>query len=133
MEGQNNSRHTDKRIESDKFTNGTVARIRNGQWAPGVLRDTIFEMARVFKQMDDSYLAVRAEDIRNIGRQVLAHLHEAAPEDRTYPKRCILAGVDVSPAEISKVPRYRLVGIVSVQGSNLPHPGIICRKIIREP
>ena len=116
-------------LESDKLTNGTVTRIRNGQWARGALRDTIFEMARVFEQMDDPYLAARAEDIRNIGRQVLAHLQQAAPEDRTYPKRCILAGVEVSPAEISKVPRDRLAGIVSFQGSALSHTAIICRAL----
>jgi phosphotransferase system enzyme I (PtsP) len=116
-------------LESDKLTNGTVARIRNGQWARGALRDTIFEMARVFEQMDDPYLAARAEDIRNIGRQVLAHLLQAAPEDRAYPKRCILAGVEVSPAEISKVPRDRLAGIVCVQGSALSHTAIICRAL----
>jgi len=116
-------------FESDRLTNGTVARIRNGQWARGALRDTIFEMARVFEQMDDMYLAARAEDIRNIGRQVLAHLQQAVPEDRTYPKRCILAGVEVSPAEISNVPRDRLAGIISVQGSALSHTAIICRAL----
>ena len=116
-------------LESGKLTNGTVARIRNGQWARGALRDTIFEIARVFEQMDDPYLAARAEDIRNIGRQVLAHLQQAAPEDRTYPKRCILAGAEVSPAEISKVPRDRLAGVVSVQGSALSHTAIICRAL----
>ena len=116
-------------LESDKLTNGTVARIRNGQWARGALRDTIFEMTRVFEQMDDPYLAARAEDIRNIGRQVLAHLQQAAPEYRTYPKRCILAGAEISPAEISKVPRERLAGIVCVQGSALSHTAIICRAL----
>jgi phosphotransferase system enzyme I (PtsP) len=106
-------------LESDKLTNGTVARIRNGQWARGALRDTIVEMARVFEQMDDPYLAARAEDIRNIGRQVMTHLQEDAPGAQIYPKRCILAGVEVSLAEISKVPRDRLAGIICVQGSAL--------------
>ena len=116
-------------LESGKLTNGTVARIRNGQWARGALRDTIVEMARVFEQMDDPYLAARAEDIRNIGRQVMTHLQKDAPGVRTYPKRCILAGVEVSPAEITKVPRDRLAGIVCVQGSALSHVAIICRAL----
>jgi phosphotransferase system, enzyme I, PtsP len=116
-------------LESGKLTNGTVARIRNGQWARGALRDIIVEMARVFEQMDDPYLAARAEDIRNIGRQVMTHLQEDAPGAKTYPKRCILAGVEVSPAEISKVPRDRLVGVVSVQGSALSHTAILCRAL----
>jgi phosphotransferase system enzyme I (PtsP) len=68
-------------------------------------------------------------DIRNIGRQVLVHLQQAAPESRTYPSPCILAGVEVSPAEISNVPRGRLAGIVSVHGSALSHAAIICRAL----
>jgi phosphotransferase system enzyme I (PtsP) len=116
-------------LESGKLTNGTVERIRNGQWARGALRDTIVEMARVFEQMDDPYLAARAEDIRNIGRQVITHLQEDTPGAKTYPKRCILAGVEVSLAEISKVPRDRLTGIVCVQGSALSHMAIICRAL----
>jgi phosphotransferase system enzyme I (PtsP) len=116
-------------LESDKLTNGTIARIRNGQWAPGALRDTIFEMAHIFEQMADPYLAARAEDIRNIGGQVLVHLQQAAPASRTYPSPCILAGVEVSPAEISNVPRDQLAGIVSVHGSALSHTAIICRAL----
>jgi phosphotransferase system enzyme I (PtsP) len=116
-------------LESGKLTNGTVARIRNGQWARGALRDIIVEMARVFEQMDDPYLAARAEDIRNLGRQVMTHLQEDAPGAKTYPKRCILAGVEVSLAEISKVPRDRLAGIASVHGSALSHTAIICRAL----
>ncbi len=116
-------------LESDKLTSGTVARIRNGQWARGALRDTVFEMAHVFEQMVDPYLAARAEDIRNIGRLVLAHLQQAVPGTRTYPKQCILAGVEVSQAEISNVPRDRLAGIICVQGSELSHIAIICRAL----
>ena len=116
-------------LESDKLSTGAEARIQSGQWARGALRDTIVEMARVFEQMDNPYLAVRAEDIRNIGRQVLTHLIENAPGDRTYPTHCILAGVEVSPAEISKVPRDRLAGIICVQGSALSHIAIICRAL----
>ena len=116
-------------LESDKLTNGTVARIRNGQWARGALRDTIVEMALVFEQMDDAYLAARAEDIRNIGRQVMSHLQKNAPGPKTYPKRSILAGVEISPAEISNVPRDRLAGVICIQGSALSHIAIICRAL----
>jgi phosphotransferase system enzyme I (PtsP) len=116
-------------LESDKLSTEAEARIRNGQWARGALRDTIVEMAHVFEQMDDPYLAARAEDIRNIGRHVLTHLQEAAPGARTYPKQCILAGTEVSPAEISNLPRDRLAGIICVQGSALSHIAIFCRDL----
>ncbi len=116
-------------LESDKLTAGAVARIRNGQWARGALRDTIFEMAAVFERMSDPYLAARAEDIRNIGRQVLGHLQKVESGTGTYPTQCILAGTEVSPVAISNMPRDRLAGVVCIQGSALSHVAIVCRAL----
>jgi phosphotransferase system enzyme I (PtsP) len=116
-------------FESDRLNAGTIARIRNGQWARGALRDTIFELAHVFEQMDDPYLAARAEDIRNIGRHILIHLQGAAPSSGEYPKQCILAGKELSLAEITAVPRERLAGAVCIKGSALSHIAIICRAL----
>jgi phosphotransferase system, enzyme I, PtsP len=116
-------------FESDRLNAGTIARIRNGQWARGALRDTIFELAHVFEQMDDPYLAARAEDIRNLGRHILIHLQGAAPPSGAYPKQCILAGIELSLAEISAVPRDRLAGAVCIKGSALSHIAIICRAL----
>ena len=116
-------------LESDKLTAAAVARIRKGQWARGALRDTIFEMARIFEQMSDPYLAARAEDIRNVGRQVLGHLQKVEAGTGAYPMQCILAGREVGPTEISNMPRDRLAGIICVQGSALSHVAIICRAL----
>ena len=113
-------------LESDRLNAETVARIRNGQWARGALRDTIFELAHVFEQMEEPYLAARAEDIRNIGRHILTHLQGASAAPEKYPKQCILAGKELSLAEISKVPRDHLAGVICMQGSALSHTAIVC-------
>ncbi|MBI5894607.1 MAG: GAF domain-containing protein, partial [Desulfobacterales bacterium] len=116
-------------LESDKLNAGTIARIRNGQWARGALRDTILELAQVFDKTDDPYIAARAEDIRNIGRHILTHLQGAGRASGEYPKQCILAGMELSLSEISDVPRDRLTGIISVKGSAVSHTAIICRAL----
>ncbi len=116
-------------LESDRLNAGTVARIRNGQWARGALRDTILELTHVFEQMDDPYIAARAEDIRNIGRHILIQLQGSAPTSGEYPKQCILAGIELSLAEISNVPRERLAGIICMKGTALSHTAIICRAL----
>ena len=46
-----------------------------------------------------------------------------------YPKLCILAGMELSLAEISNVPRDRLAGIICMNGSALSHIAIICRAL----
>ena len=116
-------------LESDRLNAGTVARIRNGQWARGALRDTIFELAHVFQQVEDPYLAARAEDIRSVGRRILINLQGTAPTPGGLPKQCILAGTELSLAEISNVPRHRLAGIICLKGSALSHIAIICRAL----
>jgi cell division protease FtsH len=83
-------------LKSDRLIAGTVARIRDGQWARGALRDTILDLAHVFEQIDDPYLAARAEDIHNIGRHILIHLQGASPGYKSYPNQCILAGMELS-------------------------------------
>jgi len=114
---------------SDSLIAGTIQRIHAGNWAAGALRDTIAEHAAVFEQMEDPYLRTRAEDIRAIGRHILARLESDAEAPRAYPKRCVLVGAEVSAMEIAKVPTERLAGIVCTGGSALSHTAILARAL----
>lgn len=114
-------------LESDSLISNTVARIHAGNWARGALRDTIAEHAQVFEQMEDPYLAARAEDIRALGQRILIHLQGDAGVPRHYPEPCILAGEEVSVTEITRVPREQLAGILCRRGSALSHTAILAR------
>ncbi len=116
-------------LDSDKLNSGTIARIRAGQWARGALSDTVLELVQIFQRIDDPYIAAKAEDIRNVGRHILSHLQENIPPSGKYPKQCILAGADLSLAEISGVPRDLLVGIICSNGSTLSHIAIVARAL----
>ncbi len=116
-------------LDSEKLNSGTIARIRDGQWAPGALRDTILELAQVFERIDDPYIAARAEDIRNVGRHILSHLQGNIPAAGGYPEQCILAGAELSLTEISNVPRRSLAGIICRNGSALSHIAIMARAL----
>ncbi len=116
-------------LGNDSLVSETVQRIRAGNWAPGALRDTIAEHARVFDQMEDPYLRVRAEDIRDIGRRIVLYLQSEAVEQREYPQRCILLSDQVSIAQIAEVPIDQLAGIVCRKGSNLSHTAILARAL----
>jgi phosphotransferase system enzyme I (PtsP) len=114
-------------LESDTLVDGTVERIRAGSWAPGALRETIAEHARVFDAMDDPYLRERGSDVRDLGRRILMHLQnlEARPVD--YPPRTILVGDELSAMQIAAVPRGLLAGLVSTMGSSSSHVAILAR------
>jgi phosphotransferase system enzyme I (PtsP) len=115
---------------SQELFEATVSRIRNGNWAPGALRDSILEHVRLFNAMEDPYLRERAHDIRDIGRRLLARLLPGdADSDTDYPPHTILIGENLSPVDLTAVPAERLAGVVSGHGSSLSHLAILARSM----
>jgi phosphotransferase system enzyme I (PtsP) len=114
-------------LESDTLIDGTVERIRAGNWAPGALRETIADHARVFEAMEDTYLRERAADVRDLGRRILMHLQNLSERPVTYASDTILVGEEISAMQIAAVPRENLVAIISSTGSSSSHVAILAR------
>jgi phosphotransferase system enzyme I (PtsP) len=114
-------------LGSDSLIGSTVRRIQEGNWAPGALRQTIEEHAKVFESMEDVYLRERASDVRDLGRRILMHLQQQEADQQTYPKETILVGENISAMQLVEVPKERLVGIVSAQGASFSHVAILAR------
>ncbi|HYN79072.1 MAG TPA: phosphoenolpyruvate--protein phosphotransferase [Lamprocystis sp. (in: g-proteobacteria)] len=114
-------------LESDTLIDGTLARIRAGNWAPGALRETIADHARVFDAMDDAYLRERGGDVRDLGRCILMRLQNLTAAPIQYPAKTILVGEEISAMQIADVPRERFVGMVSTGGSGSSHVAILAR------
>ncbi|HIP53718.1 MAG TPA: phosphoenolpyruvate--protein phosphotransferase [Chromatiales bacterium] len=116
-------------LDSDSLIDQTVKRIREGNWAPGALRQTIQEHAQVFDRMEDAYLRERASDVRDLGRRILTHLQEEVSRDVEYPENTILAAEEISAVQLAEVPRDRLAGVVSATGSSSSHVAILARAL----
>lgn len=116
-------------LGSDTLVENTVARIRAGNWAPGALRDTINEHARVFDDMEDPYLRERSGDVRDMGRRILMRLQADAPPRAAYPLRTILVGEEISATQLAEVPNGHLAGVVSARGSSSSHAAILARAL----
>jgi len=114
-------------LGQDDLIQGVVARIRKGNWAPGALRDTIAEHAKVLEQVEDPYLRARAEDIRGIGRRLLLHLMSDLSAARGYPDDAVLLGDEVSLARVADVPPGQLKAIVCLRGSVVSHTAVLAR------
>lgn len=116
-------------LSGDTLVERTIERIRAGSWAPGALRATVEEHARVFDEMEDVYLRERASDIRDLGRRVLVRLQARIQPKRSYPERTILAGDEISAIQLAEVPTDRLYGVISAQGSGSSHVAILARAL----
>ncbi len=114
-------------LGSDSLIGSTVHRIHQGNWAPGALRMTIEEHAKVFDNMEDIYLRERASDVRDLGRRILMHLQQRVSTQENYPENTILVGEEVSAMQLAEVPKGRLAGIVSARGASFSHVAILAR------
>ncbi|CAM3412388.1 phosphoenolpyruvate--protein phosphotransferase [Parendozoicomonas haliclonae] len=103
------------------------ALIRKGQWAQGALKAVILEHVRHFEMMDDPYLRERATDVRDLGRRVLAALQQQQQDDVAWPDNAIVISEELTPSVLGEVPREKLAGLVSVQGSGNSHVAILAR------
>jgi phosphotransferase system enzyme I (PtsP) len=116
-------------LDDNALAGEVIARIKNGNWAQGALREVVTEHVRQFSMMDDPYLRERATDIKDLGRRVLAYLQEAGPTELDYPPETILIADELTPAMLGEVPSDKLVGLVSVHGSSNSHAAILARSM----
>ena len=114
-------------LNSQAISGVTRDRIKEGNWAPGALRQTIQEHENVFREMEDSYLRERADDVRDLGRRILMHLQNDSAEIIEFPDNAVLVGEDISASMLAEVPSEKLIGVISVRGSRTSHVAILAR------
>ena len=116
-------------LDSPEILEGTVSLVRQGNWAPSALSQTIETYATRFDAMEDPYLRERATDMRALGERVLAWL---LGDSRTLirgPEATILVGHHLSAIDIGQAQAGHLVGIISGDGSPLSHAAILARSL----
>ena len=114
-------------LNSQAISGTTRDRIKEGNWAAGALRQTIQEHEKVFREMEDSYLRERADDVRDLGRRILMYLQDETQNNIEFPDNTILVGEDISASMLAEVPHDKLAGVISVRGSRTSHVAILAR------
>ena len=101
--------------------------IREGNWAPGALRETIEIHTRRIETLESEYMRERADDIKSLAQRVLVYLHK---DERALPKysdKSILIGDMLTPADLAEVPEGCLAGVICSRGSSNSHVAILAR------
>ena len=116
-------------LSGGSLIDDTEKNISAGNWAPSSWRDTVEQHAHVFSQMEDRYLAERANDIRDLGLRVLRKLMLEQSTYIDFPDQTILVGDDVTATDLADVPTDCLSGIVSSHGSSSSHVAILAHAL----
>ncbi|MEE8366544.1 MAG: phosphoenolpyruvate--protein phosphotransferase [Gammaproteobacteria bacterium] len=116
-------------LNSGPLIDDTYKRIEQGNWSPASWRDTVEEHAHVFEQMEDEYLAERANDIRDLGGLVLRKLMLEQSPYIDFPNRTVLVGDEISATDLADVPPDCLCAIVSAHGSGSSHVAILAHAL----
>lgn len=112
-------------LDDSALSGEVVARIKAGDWAQGALKKVVQEHVRNFVSMQDPYLSERAADVRELGNRVLAKLQSVDTRQVEYAEGTILVSQELTPTDLALVPRAKLAGLVSVQGSGKSHVAIL--------
>ncbi|MGD8796371.1 MAG: phosphoenolpyruvate-utilizing N-terminal domain-containing protein, partial [Thiohalophilus sp.] len=116
-------------LDSDTLAGQTRQRIEAGNWAQGALRQTIEDHERIFREMEDSYMRERVDDVRDLGQRILSHLQQDSQKPLEYPDHTVLVGDEISAAMLAEVPTDKLAGVISVRGSRTSHVAILARAL----
>jgi len=116
-------------LSGGSLIDDTEKNIAAGNWAPSSWRDTVEQHAYVFTQMEDRYLAERANDIRDLGLRVLRKLMLEQNLYIDFPEQTILVGDEVTATDLADVPLDCLSGIISAHGSSSSHVAILAHAL----
>ena len=116
-------------LSGGSLIDDTEKNIAAGNWAPSSWRETVEQHAYVFTQMEDRYLAERANDIRDLGLRVLRKLMLEQSLYLDFPEQTILVGDEVTATDLADVPLDCLSGIVSAHGSSSSHVAILAHAL----
>ena len=65
---------------------------------------------RRLENLDNEYMRERAEDIKDLGRRVLAYLQKNDRATPQYAEKTILIGETLTPTDLAEVPEGCLAG-----------------------
>lgn len=98
--------------------------------AEAAVQHEIDEIARGFEAMEDSYLAARIADIRDLGRRLIRNLTGMPYRPfQALPRNAIILAEELTPADAALLDPNQVAGLASVLGGAESHTAIMARSL----
>ena len=118
LSGSRLIRGVDRRIAEQRF---------NAEFA---VQTEVSEFAEQFAAMDDSYLASRIQDIREVARRLIRNLTDRKYQAfATLPEGCIIVAEEITPADTALMDPRQVVGFATALGGAEGHTAIMARSL----
>ena len=115
-------------LDGKEFRHLSRICIEDGQMdAEEAVRQTSEALASKFDEMEDEYMRARADDVRDIAREVITALREGFDKNddpqKEYPH--ILVTRSILPGEVMELDQDNVLAIVTVEGSTTSHAAVL--------
>src|SRR5215203_6095365 len=88
------------------------------------------EYAAEFAAMEDEYLSARADDVRDVTRQISAELMgQAASGFEALQRPSIVLAKSLAPSDTARIPKGMALAFVTAEGSRTSHVSIMARSM----
>jgi len=117
-------------LDANSLGRDVEKEIKLGWDAPTSLKMVVENYIRQFQAMNDPYMRERAADVEDMGNRVLANILGLTADknvEREIPEHSILIAEEVTAVMLAEFPSEKLMGIVSMRGSNNSHAAIMAR------
>jgi len=114
--------------EDPEFHSEVEERVRNLESPEAAVLAVGEEFAGMFAEMEDEYMAARADDVRDVASQIAADLmgSKAAGLEMLEEPSVILAR-NLAPSDTVRIPKGMALGFVIAEGSKTSHVSIMAR------
>ncbi len=118
-------------LSSSRLLKGVKQRIANNlSNAESAVVAEIDQISASFAEMDDSYLAARAEEIREVGMRIVRNLSDKQFSGfGTLPPDSIIIAEEITPADTALMDPQQVGGFASVLGGAEGHTSIMARSL----
>ncbi len=118
-------------LDANSLGREVEAKINDGWDAASSLKLVVEAYAARFEAMEDPYMRERAVDIMDLSNRILVNIIGDDQPDllNNEGAKFILVAKEVSAPMLAEFPRDKLVGIVSIKGTNNSHAAILARAL----
>lgn len=109
---------------------GVEERVRDLESAESAVLAVGEEFASIFAGMEDEYMAARADDVRDVTRQIAAQLLGISSSGLAgLDKPSVVVARNLAPSETARMPRGMVLALVTAEGSKTSHVSIMARSM----